>query len=169
MNDSIGKIISVQGQVVEVEFQQDYMPQVHDILLLESDPTVRMEVIQSSGAKRLYCLAFSHMNALSRGARVKNTGNPIEIGLSNALLGRVINIFGEPIDGLGEIKTDIKKSIFQDAPSYASVRTDEELLETGIKALDLFSPIAKGGKIGLFGGLYSSSTRSLLSTTLRIG
>ena len=159
--DSVGKIVSVQGQVVEVEFDGEHVPNVHDILFLESDPTIRMEVVQSSsqasvtslgGPKRLYCLVFSHVNALSRGAKVVNTGSSIQIGLSNTLLGRVINIFGEPIDGLGEIKVEAKRSIFQDAPPYASVRVHEALLETGIKALDLFSPIARGGKIGLFGG-----------------
>ncbi|OGH16209.1 MAG: F0F1 ATP synthase subunit beta [Candidatus Levybacteria bacterium RIFCSPHIGHO2_02_FULL_40_18] len=151
-NTTSGRIISVQGQVVEVEFQEEYMPKIHDILLLEIDPTIRMEVIQSSSPKRLYCLIFSHVNALSRSAKVRNTGGPIEIGLSKNLLGRVVNIFGEPIDGLGELKMETKKSIFQDAPSYSNVQVHEKLLETGIKALDLFSPIAKGGKIGLFGG-----------------
>jgi F-type H+-transporting ATPase subunit beta len=151
MNNA-GKIISVQGQVVEVEFPEGNMPRVHDILLLESDPTIRMEVVQSSSPGRLYCLVFSHVNQLSRRARVVNTGSPIEIGLSNSLMGRVINIFGEPIDGLGEIKAEKKKSIFQDSPPYASIKGDESLLETGIKALDLFSPVARGGKIGLFGG-----------------
>src|SRR3990167_7349002 len=159
--DSVGKIVSVQGQVVEVEFDGEYVPNVHYILFLESDPTIRMEVVQSSspasptslgGPKRLYCLVFSHVNALSRGAKVKNTGHPIQIGLSKDLLGRVINIFGEPIDGLGPIPAGTKSSIFQDAPPYSSVSAKEELLETGIKALDLFSPLARGGKIGLFGG-----------------
>lgn len=151
-NSSVGKIISVQGQVVEVEFDEEHMPNVHDILYLETDPSIRMEVVQSSGPKKLYCLLFSHMNAISRHAKVINTQSPIRIGLSRNLLGRVINIFGEPIDGLGEVKTEEKKSIFADPPSYVSVKSNEILLETGIKALDLFSPITRGGKIGLFGG-----------------
>ncbi len=152
MNNAIGKIVSVQGQVVEVEFPERNMPKIHDVLLLESNPSVRMEVIQSSSPKRFYCLAFSEVDSLSRGARLINTGTPIQIGLSQKLLGRVIDIFGEPIDGLGKIPAEETRPIFADSPPYSSLIAHETLLETGIKALDLFSPVARGGKIGLFGG-----------------
>jgi len=153
-NNSIGRIISVQGQVVEVEFpDSSSQPKINDILTLEGDQKIRLEVIQSShDDKRLYCLAFSPTSSLFRGAKLINTGNPIVIGLSDKLLGRVIDIFGDPIDGLGEIVASRKAPIFHKAPTYSNISTQQALIETGIKALDLFSPIAKGGKIGLFGG-----------------
>ncbi len=151
--EHLGKIISIQGQVVEVEFPDaSTQPKIHDILQLRDDPKIRMEVVQSSRDKRLYCLAFSSTNTLFRGGMLINTGSPILIGLSDKLLGRVIDIFGEPIDGLGALPTSTKRPIFQDAPPYASLTTAETLIETGIKAIDLFSPLGRGGKIGLFGG-----------------
>lgn len=148
---TLGTITRIQGHIVEVEFAKD-PPDLHDLLLMEQDPTVKLEVMRSAGSKSFFCLCLSRAIGLYRGAKIINTGKPIMVPASPNVLGRVMDIYGEPIDGLGEIKHEEKKPIYGSFPSYSDLSTHEEILETGIKAIDFFSPIAKGGKIGLFGG-----------------
>lgn len=150
--DIIGRIISIEGQVVIVEFNPDSAPLSRDILVLNDDPSLRMEVIVSASESTFYCLAFSPTEKLHRGAEVINTRSPIMVPVGEEVLGRVINIFGEPLDGKGPVTTKEKSSIYTEHLSYSDVATHREFLETGIKALDFFSPIVKGDKIGLFGG-----------------
>ena len=147
-----GKIVSVQGQIVEVEFPEKEVPEIYDILTLEDNPKVKMEVASSSGPSTFYCLSLSSTEMFSRGKKVINTGEPIVIPVGKEVLGRVIDIFGNPLDDLGELKTKTAKPIHGSYPIYSDLSTHEEILETGIKALDLLSPIVKGGKTGLFGG-----------------
>lgn len=151
MVKSFGTIIGLRGHVVEVEFAKN-RPALHDVLVLEEDPSIKMEVYASSGPSTYYCLLFSPTNKINRGSRVKNTGETIKIPVGEGLLGRVVDIFGNPRDGLGEIKKKAEWSIYRDAPKYAEVQIRAEILETGIKIVDLFAPIIKGGKVGLFGG-----------------
>lgn len=151
MEKSIGKIVKIQGNIVEVEFVEN-PPMLHDLLILEEDQTTKLEVMRSSGKSTFFCLCLSHTTSLYRGAKIINTQKPIMIPAGEGVLGRVMDIFGNPIDGLGEIKHKDTKSIYGDFPSYTDLSTHQEILETGIKAIDFFSPIAKGGKIGLFGG-----------------
>lgn len=152
MIKSNGKVIGIDGQVITVEFEGDNLPATHDILLLKEDESVRMEVISSISETEFYCLCFSPTDKIYRDAIVINSGSPIQIPVGEGVLGRIMNIFGEPIDGKGPIKTDLKRSIYSDQLLYDDVATHTEFLETGIKALDFFSPVLKGDKLGLFGG-----------------
>ncbi len=151
MDKNHGKVISVAGQIVEVEFAEN-LPDLHDLLILADDKTTKMEVIRSSGPSTFYCLCLSETTSIYRGAGVINTKGPITVPVGEGVLGRVMDIFGDELDGLGEIKHSEKRTIYGQYPSYADISTHQEILETGIKAIDFFSPIAKGGKIGLFGG-----------------
>ena len=146
-----GTIIAIQGQVAEVQFMSS-SPTVHDVLVLADDPSVRMEVYSSSKAQTYFCLMLSPANSITRGARVVNTEKPIMIPAGRELLGRVIDTFGNPLDGKGAIATKDMFPIYRPAPVYSDISTRQEILETGIKIIDLFCPFLKGGKIGLLGG-----------------
>ncbi|KKQ74994.1 MAG: ATP synthase subunit beta [Candidatus Woesebacteria bacterium GW2011_GWB1_38_5b] len=152
MEKSYGKIVNIEGQVVTVEFDRDNVPSLKDILIFEEDQSVKIEVVFSKNDTSFYCLSFSPTDKLYRGARVINTNSSIQIPVGDEILGRVINIFGEPIDGKGPIKSANTKSIYQGHLSYEEIAFNKQFLETGIKAVDFFSPILKGDKIGLFGG-----------------
>ena len=152
MNNSFGKIIAIEGQIVTVEFDPDNIPSAQDILLLKEDESVRMEVVISKSDTTFFALAFSPTDRLYRGAEVINTNSPIQIPVGEELMGRIINIFGDPIDGKGPINAKLKKSIYSENLAYEDIASHREFLETGIKAIDFFSPILKGDKIGLFGG-----------------
>lgn len=146
-----GKIIGVKGQVVEIEFTGK-KPQIRDLLTLQGDPGIRFEVYASSGPNRFYCLSLSRTNTLFRGARIENTQTPIMFPVGRELLGRVVDIFGRPIDAKGDIKSQDSVPVHRLATHVSDISTKQELLETGIKVLDIFSPLLKGGKMGLFGG-----------------
>lgn len=149
--ENLGIIMGMQGQIIEVEFKTN-PPRIHDLLILESDREIKMQVLRSSSKNSFFCLNLSSSNKLSRGLQVINTGKPIFIPISEEMLGRVINIFGDPIDGKGEIKRVGYRSIYDSGLKYGEIVRHKEILETGIKAIDLFSPMVRGGKIGLFGG-----------------
>ncbi|MCL4353972.1 F0F1 ATP synthase subunit beta [Patescibacteria group bacterium] len=151
MNEDVGKVIGVQGQVAEVEFNNSN-PSVRDIVLLSSDESVKMEVYASSGVNRYFCLVLTGLEKISRGAKVVNTKKSITIPVGKSVLGRVLNIFGEPKDGGGHVDKKQLRSIYKKSMPYHKISAHQEVLETGIKVIDLFSPIIKGGKIGLFGG-----------------
>lgn len=146
-----GTIVAVRGQVAEVEFLKD-PPSAHDILILEIDPKVRLKVYSSSGPGMFYCLVLADSEKLFRGAVVVNTGESMSITVGEEVLGRVLNVFGEVVDGGVAIESQLRLPIFSSAPGYEVVSTHAEIWETGIKVLDLFSPLLKGGKMGLFGG-----------------
>lgn len=147
-----GKIIAIKGQVAEVIFTGS-QPKAHDVLFLETDPAVRAEVMSSSqNANAYYCLIFDSADKLERGAYLINTGSALEIPVGKMILGRVMNGFGDAIDGKGEIVSEIKKPIYGRAPEFGKVAVFRETLETGIKVIDFFCPILKGGKIGILGG-----------------
>jgi len=152
MEKEEGKIVSIQGQVLEVEFDDHSIPDLHDLLVLKEDPSIKMEVAASSGYKTFYCLSFSNTQKVSRGAKVLNTKKPILVPVGKKILGRVIDIFGNPLDGLPPLHKLEKKPIYSHQSFLEDTAVHEEVLETGIKAIDFFSPIVKGGKIGLFGG-----------------
>ncbi len=148
---NLGKVVSVKGQIIEVEFLGE-KPKISDLLVLEKDHKVKMEVFGSVSQNRFYCFSLSPTTKLHRGARVKNTGEPIKLSVGRELLGRVIDIFGEAQDGLGEIKTRDRVDIVKTNSSFDHAISTGEILETGIKVIDFFAPILKGGKVGLFGG-----------------
>ncbi|KKS38575.1 MAG: ATP synthase subunit beta [Parcubacteria group bacterium GW2011_GWA2_42_14] len=146
-----GKIIGIEGQVVEVRFVAA-SPLPYDIVVLYDDPSVKMEVYSSSGPETFYCLALSRVSSIKRGAKVINTAKPIVIPGSRELLGRVIDAFGSPLDGKPEIPAVEGLAINRAAPAYGDIVTHQEVLETGVKIVDLFCPFLKGGRIGLLGG-----------------
>lgn len=146
-----GKIRSVVGQVAEVEILSQAEPQLSEILTVPSNPKIRLEVYYRSKNKAT-CLILNDSAELARNMEVVGTGNKLEIDTSNSLLGRVINLFGEPQDGQGDIKVDQKASIYGKPPSLSTVAEKKEILETGIKAVDFLAPFIKGGKIGFIGG-----------------
>lgn len=146
-----GRIVSVKGHIIEVEFEAN-PPAIHDVLLLEKDPNVKMEVYNSSSSLRFYCISLSSQKKLQRGGLVVNTGEPIKIPVGTELLGRIIDIFGRPQDGKDQLGNLDTRPIFAKDINFANVIVPRQILETGIKAIDFFAPILKGGKVGLFGG-----------------
>lgn len=150
-----GRIVSIKGQIIEVEFLAD-KPKIHDILILEKDPKVKMEVYTSSNGTKssstFYCLAFSPITSVERGSVVINTLEPIKIPVGEKMLGRVIDMFGEPRDEKGAIESQFKIPVFTKEIDFQQILPPKNVLETGIKAIDFFSPILRGGKVGLFGG-----------------
>lgn len=146
-----GKVTSIKGYVVEVFFPEK-APNLNDILVLEDDPGVKLQVMEARDETTYYCILLTRSKHLFRNARVVNTNRPINIKVGEGVLGRVMNVFGEPIDGLGEIVSYETRSIYQKPLNYNLISTTQQVLETGIKALDFFSPMLKGGKLGFFGG-----------------
>lgn len=147
-----GIIKQIKGQVAEVEFLME-KPQIHDLLVLEEDPSVQLEVYSSSSANSFYAIVFTQVEKLYRGAKIINTKEPIKIPAGRNVLGRVMDLFGKPLDGKGEIKVQDQKPIYnKDVSGYDRILISKEVIQTGIKAIDFFSPIIKGGKIGIFGG-----------------
>lgn len=146
-----GKVISIKGQIIEVEFL-DEKPHIHDVLLHKEDETIKMEVYTSASPTSFYCLALTHVSILHHGSVVVSTGQPIKIPVGKEMLGRVVDTLGEPQDGQGEIKVQEYRPIIAEAVGFEHVVIPKDILETGIKVVDFFTPIVKGGKVGLFGG-----------------
>lgn len=149
-----GKILQVIGPVVDIRFDAEHLPSIKNAILIKTDDGQQMtaEVAQHVGDDVVGCIAMSSTDGLVRGMDCIDTGKPIEVPVGDAVLGRMFNVLGEAIDGLGEVKADQKMPIHREAPTFAEQTTQNEILETGIKVIDLLCPYAKGGKIGLFGG-----------------
>ena len=149
-----GKILQVIGPVVDIRFDAEHLPSIKNAILIKTDDGQQMtaEVAQHVGDDVVRCIAMSSTDGLVRGMNCIDTGKPIEVPVGDAVLGRMFNVLGEAIDGLGEVKADQKMPIHREAPTFAEQTTQNEILETGIKVIDLLCPYAKGGKIGLFGG-----------------
>ena len=155
-----GKIVQIIGAVIDVEFPQDAVPKVYDALKVESGLT--LEVQQQLGGGVVRCIALGTSDGLKRGLKVENTGNPIQVPVGTKTLGRIMNVLGEPIDEQGEIGAEENWAIHRPAPSYEEQSNSTELLETGIKVIDLICPFAKGGKVGLFGGAGVGKTVNMM-------
>ena len=155
-----GKIVQIIGAVIDVEFPQDAVPKVYDALKVESGLT--LEVQQQLGGGVVRCIALGSSDGLKRGLNVDNTGNPIQVPVGTKTLGRIMNVLGEPIDEQGPIGAEEQWSIHRAAPSYEEQSNSTELLETGIKVIDLICPFAKGGKVGLFGGAGVGKTVNMM-------
>jgi len=152
MANAKGKITQVIGAVVDVQFG-DHLPQILNALNTDNNgKKLVLEVAQHLGENTVRTIAMDATEGLVRGQEVIDTDGPITVPVGNATLGRILNVVGEPIDEAGEVSRDEVRSIHQDAPDFASQSTTSEILETGIKVVDLLAPYAKGGKIGLFGG-----------------
>jgi len=147
-----GKIIQIIGAVIDVQFEDD-LPEILTALEVDnSGNKLVLEVAQHLGENRVRTVAMDSTEGLKRGDQVKNTGAPISVPVGPETLGRIINVIGQPIDQRGELKTKEKWPIHRDAPKFTDQSTETEILETGIKVIDLLAPYSKGGKIGLFGG-----------------
>ena len=148
---SHGTIVGIRGQVVEVSFQKN-KPAIHHLLYLKNDPSVKFEILSSSGEETYYCLALGSLSSLFRGAEVVNTETSINIALGRQILGRVIDIFGNPLDGKAVYESDNVWPIRKRVELRSGNASSSQILETGIKVVDLFAPLLKGGKSGFFGG-----------------
>jgi F-type H+-transporting ATPase subunit beta len=149
---SIGKVTQVIGAVVDVQFE-DNLPKILNALETENNGNrLILEVAQHLGENTVRTVAMDASEGLVRGQEVRDTGNPIEVPVGDATLGRIINVVGEPVDEQGPIKSKETRAIHQPSPDFADQATESEILVTGIKVVDLLAPYTKGGKIGLFGG-----------------
>jgi F-type H+-transporting ATPase subunit beta len=158
---STGTIVQVIGAVVDVEFPRETIPNVYDALHL-ADHDLTLEVQQQLGDGIVRAIAMGSSEGLKRGLPVTNTGEPIKVPVGEKTLGRIMDVLGKPIDNAGEIGEEERWAIHREAPSYEDQATSTELLETGVKVIDLIMPIAKGGKIGLFGGAGVGKTVTLM-------
>jgi F-type H+/Na+-transporting ATPase subunit beta len=162
---SNGIIVQVIGAVVDVQFPQDAVPKVYDALKIVSEGQSKglvMEVQQQIGGGVVRCIAMGTSDGLRRGAEVINTGEAIKVPVGMKTLGRIMNVLGEPVDEQGPIGADDSWVIHREAPSYEDQSSATELLETGIKVIDLICPFAKGGKVGLFGGAGVGKTVNMM-------
>ncbi|MEI6068346.1 MAG: F0F1 ATP synthase subunit beta [Methylococcaceae bacterium] len=158
---SSGKIVQIIGAVVDVEFSRADLPKVYDALNVEGKNLV-LEVQQQLGDGVVRTIAMGSTDGLSRGLQVTNTNAPISVPVGKETLGRIMNVLGEPIDEKGPIGEQVKWGIHREAPSYAEQAAANELLETGIKVIDLVCPFTKGGKVGLFGGAGVGKTVNMM-------
>ena len=154
MSKNTGKIVQVIGPVVDVAFENGGLPQLLSAIEipLKNQDSLIVEVAQHIGDERVRCIAMGGTDGLVRGMDAIDTGAPIQVPVGDEVLGRMFNVLGREIDGLGEVKTSKRLPIHRKAPSFDEQQTSAEMLETGIKVIDLLCPYSKGGKIGLFGG-----------------
>ncbi len=152
-NTAKGRVSQVMGPVVDVAFEEGFLPSIYNALTMQNgDKTLTVEVAQHIGDNVVRCIAMSSTDGLKRGVAVIDTGKPISVPVGRDTLGRIFNVLGDTVDNKAfETETE-RWNIHRDAPSYSELSTSTEILETGIKVIDLICPFSKGGKIGLFGG-----------------
>ena len=158
---SSGNIVQIIGAVVDVEFPRDAVPQVYDALKVE-EKGLTLEVQQQLGDGVVRAIAMGSSEGLSRGLSVNNTGAPLSVPVGTETLGRIMDVLGNPIDECGPIGEKERASIHRKPPSYEEQSASSDLLETGIKVIDLVCPFAKGGKVGLFGGAGVGKTVNMM-------
>ncbi len=158
---SSGHIVQIIGAVIDVEFPRDSVPNVYDALLLEGGETT-LEVQQQLGDGIVRTIAMGSTEGLKRGLKAENTGKPISVPVGTQTLGRIMDVLGRPIDEQGDIGEEERWAIHRKAPGYADQAASADLLETGIKVIDLICPFAKGGKVGLFGGVGVGKTVNMM-------
>jgi F-type H+/Na+-transporting ATPase subunit beta len=158
---SSGKIVQIIGAVVDVEFPRDAMPKIYDALKL-NDVDLTLEVQQQLGDGVVRAIAMGTTDGLKRGMTVASTGEPIQVPVGQGTLGRIMDVLGRPIDHCGEVKADKTMAIHRKPPAFDEQSASLDILETGIKVIDLIMPIAKGGKVGLFGGAGVGKTVTLM-------
>jgi F-type H+-transporting ATPase subunit beta len=158
---SSGRVVQIIGAVIDVEFPRDAVPRVYDALKI-TEKDITLEVQQQLGDGVVRTIAMGSSEGLSRGLAVENSGAPIAVPVGVETLGRIMDVLGEPIDERGPIGEQARASIHRAAPAYEDLAASEELLETGIKVIDLVCPFAKGGKVGLFGGAGVGKTVNMM-------
>ncbi|HET7765504.1 MAG TPA: F0F1 ATP synthase subunit beta [Burkholderiales bacterium] len=169
MAQAQGTIVQCVGAVIDIEFPREALPKVYDALVLDDAPGktfaekgLTFEVEQQLGDGVVRCIALGSSDGLRRGMTVKSTGAPISVPVGKGTLGRIMDVLGRPIDEGGPVRTESRRAIHQIAPKFDELSPSVELLETGIKVIDLICPFAKGGKIGLFGGAGVGKTVTML-------
>ncbi|WP_028468205.1 F0F1 ATP synthase subunit beta [Neptunomonas japonica] len=158
---SSGQIVQIIGAVVDVEFPRDSVPKIYDALTVSKNG-LTLEVQQQLGDGVVRAIAMGQTEGTSRGLEVNNTGAPVSVPVGTATLGRIMDVLGNPIDDCGPIGEEERMPIHRKAPTYADQAASNELLETGIKVIDLVCPFAKGGKVGLFGGAGVGKTVNMM-------
>ncbi len=164
-NVSKGVVVQIIGAVVDVEFPQDKIPKIYNALQVVSDGSYKgliLEVQQQIGGGMVRCITMGSSDGLKRGAEVIDTGDGIKVPVGHETLGRIMNVLGEPVDEAGPINEKERWVIHRSAPSYEEQSNTTEILETGIKVIDLICPFAKGGKVGLFGGAGVGKTVNMM-------
>ncbi|GBF11817.1 F0F1 ATP synthase subunit beta [Tepidibacillus infernus] len=155
-----GRIVAVMGPVVDIEFERGSLPEIYNAITIkhkaqssgEKDIDLVVEAALHLGDNVVRCVAMASTDGLVRGLEAVDTGKPVNVPVGRATLGRVFNVLGQPVDEAGEVNAEVYHPIHRKAPAFEELSTQEEILETGIKVVDLLAPYAKGGKIGLFGG-----------------
>ena len=158
---SSGRIVQIIGAVIDVEFARDDVPQVYDALTVD-DRDITLEVQQQLGDGVVRTIALGSTEGLSRGLSVQDTGAPVSVPVGKETLGRIMDVLGRPIDERGDIGEQERMPIHRKAPTYEELSSTNELLETGIKVIDLVCPFAMGGKVGLFGGAGVGKTVNMM-------
>ena len=158
---SSGRIVQIIGAVIDVEFPQGAVPRVYDALMV-TEKGLTLEVQQQLGDRIVRAIAMGASEGVSRGLAVENTNKPISVPVGQATLGRIMDVLGNPIDEKGPLAEHDTAAIHRDAPKYDELAASDELLETGIKVIDLVCPFAKGGKVGLFGGAGVGKTVNMM-------
>src|SRR5262245_51569933 len=168
-----GKIIQVIGSTFDAEFEEGHLPEIYNALKIDGEyknTQVRLtgEVQQHLGGNRVRCVALGSTDGLYRGMPVTDTGGPVQVPVGKETLGRVFNLLGEPIDGRGPVTVTETRPIHRQPPEFAELSAKTEIFETGIKVIDLLTPLVRGGKAGLFGGAGLGKTVILTELIARI-
>ena len=158
---ALGKIVQTIGAVVDVEFPRDQMPNIYDALKMDGT-ALTLEVQQQLGDGIVRTIALGSSDGIRRGSMVRNTGAGITVPVGKATLGRIMDVLGNPIDERGPVDQTLTAVIHRKPPTYDELSPSQELLETGIKVIDLICPFAKGGKVGLFGGAGVGKTVNMM-------
>src|SRR6266851_6313637 len=168
-----GKIVQVIGSTFDAEFPEDHLPEIYNAVRIESDYKgmkigLTGEVQQHLGGNRVRCVALGSTDGLVRGMKVTDTGKSVQVPVGKATLGRVFNLLGEPIDGRGPVSATEFRPIHREPPAFSELSPKTEVFETGIKVIDLLTPLVRGGKAGLFGGAGLGKTVILTELIARI-
>jgi F-type H+/Na+-transporting ATPase subunit beta len=168
-----GKVVQVIGSTFDAEFEEGHLPEIYNACRIETETKGKFinlvgEVQQHLGGNRVRCVALGSTDGLARGMSVIDTGKAVQVPVGDAVLGRVFNLLGEPIDGRGPVKATEFRPIHQDPPKFNELTPKTELFETGIKVMDLLTPLVRGGKAGLFGGAGLGKTVILTELIARI-
>ena len=175
MSDFTGKIVQVTGPVVDVEFPPGKLPNIYSALTMsnsfinDEEDNLVVEVAMHLGENTVRCISMDTTDGLSRGLTVKDTGQPIAVPVGSKVLGRIINVIGEPVDELGPINAESTSPIHRSPPGFVDQSTEVEMFETGIKVVDLLAPYSRGGKIGLFGGAGVGKTVLIMELINNVG
>jgi len=175
MEANTGKIVQVMGPVIDVEFPPGNLPNIYSALKLsnsfisDAEENLVVEVAQHLGENTVRCIAMDTTDGLQRGQVARDTGGPISMPVGSEVLGRIMNVTGEPVDELGPIETTNRSPIHRDPPGFVEQSTEVEMFETGIKVVDLLAPYSRGGKIGLFGGAGVGKTVLIMELINNVG